>query len=152
YRCNGACRAYDSGCTAKTVPYVEINHWAWDQARRVLIDPDLIRRELERMGSEAADGRIERELAEARKRLAVVERQIKQAEARIIEVVNNNKLWSAVTRAIEAAEVQREAIQQGVTRLESELKSRPAAMADLTRIDVYSRKVSKVVDRLSDDD
>jgi DNA invertase Pin-like site-specific DNA recombinase len=133
-----------------TVPGVET--WAWGEVVKVLEDPTLIEREIERRRNSPSDGPapgLESDLETARDMLAKVDAQQKRLIRRYSEATDDSFPWKLVQEEIARLTEQREALGRTVAEIEERIRYQAASAAQLEGLAHYCAVVRE---RLKDFD
>jgi site-specific DNA recombinase len=122
-----------------TIPGVE--SWGWDQVSRILQDPSLIAKELERRREVGVDSVLVDDLSSARHSLDKIDQQQARLVRKFSESENESFPWELVQREIENLEVHKKQLQSTVGELEARIERDECTRQQLDSLQAYCARV-----------
>ena len=146
YRCGSRWRPFKTACKGKAVPVRECEDWIWGRVREILLDPNIIERELARVESEP-EADYSAELCSITEQAARAERSIAGLVRQLSESLSAGEASAPYIRAeIERAAKQKEALDARATELRCRIEAQQSSLVDMRSFRDYCKQVGRELD------
>lgn len=152
YRCNSVFKQYDTKCKGLRVPYNEMNEWIWEHTKAILLDPEIVQREIDRLEQSDKESELASELEALNGKLAKLKRGIQMLLRRLRDAVDDYRLTQDIEREFQIATRERVQLESEIAIIESRLSEQKAIKADIRSLEQYCNRVRNALDSFGFED
>lgn len=152
YRCGSHWRPFKLGCKGKGVPFDASNEWAWQKVKAILLNPEIVAREVKRLEQAGPDTQLISDLESTRRRLAQVERGLQALLRRFRQSAENDTIWPYIEREIGQATKERQQLETTISKIESRITQQMQVVTDLRSLNDYCDQVRGELEKFTFED
>jgi site-specific DNA recombinase len=145
-----ACSSFTSRppCGAKRVPAAALDEWAWGTVRTILLDPDFIRRQMERQQQSGADTSLQADIGRLRQEIARLDRRAQRLVRAYSEAEEDTFDLTLLRDELARVKDDRSRLQATLDELEARETQQAEVAAQAAALSEYCQRIAANVDEV----